>query len=551
MTVFADSGIISLPIPGVGEGFMRGTVSFPQDIQEDMIAYDSSPSLYFPYTEVGTKFSVRFTPLMPCTLTYVEIVSYDEPPPDSGEVIIHVWEDDNGVPGNDLITPFTASLYGDLNYQRVDITPFVDAGSNDFHVGVEYSQVPPPYMTSDNDGVTEFRSKYKRPTDPDWRDADNDICIRAFVRYYVVDQTPPTIVHTWRVLGFSEEGDHPLVATITDSSGVASATIHYSIDEVEYFTVDMANTENDTWEGAVPAQPAGTTIYYYITAVDTSPDSNEAVFPPTAPEEPYTMDVVEGYEIAYDDGSPERFFVVDTITYYDNACAIRMTPDEYPAKVILARAYVTGDSPIDFTINDQSAGLPGDVLPGGEEAEAVRLAHGWAMASWEDGPVITDENFFLVLHWRPDTPGDPGVGQDTNTTLLRSYWYSSLSGWNLTDEGEWMMRVVVTTTTGIKEIGSDGVRPAMYELLGNYPNPFNTSTNIKFLAPDAGNVKIEVFNIRGQLIKTLFDEYVKPGIYSITWDGADNSGSEVASGVYFYKLTAVGNVDTKKMVLMK
>jgi hypothetical protein len=512
-----------------------------------MIAYDSSPSLYFTFTAIGTKFSVRFTPLMPCTLTYVEIVTYGG----SGEAIIHVWEDSSGLPGNDLITPFSASLIGNLSYQRVDITPIVDVGSNDFHVGVEYSQVPPPYMTSDNDGVTEFRSKYKRPSDPDWRNAEHDICIRAFVRYYVVDQVPPTIVHTWRVLGFSEEGDHPLVATITDSSGVASATIHYSIDEVEYFAVDMVNTENNTWEGAVPAQPAGTTIYYYITAVDASPDSNEAIFPPTAPEEPYTMDIVEGYEIVYDDNSAEDFFVVDTMNYYDNACAIRMTPEEYPAKVILARAYVSGDSPVDFTINGQSAGLPGDILPGGEEVETVRLPHGWAISYWENGPVITDESLFFVLRWQPDTPGDPAVGQDTNTILSRSYWYSSLSGWNLADDGEWMMRVVVATTTGIKEIGSEGTKPAAFELLGNYPNPFNTSTDIKFLAPEAGNVTIEVFNIRGQLIKTLFDECVKPGVYSISWHGTDNGGSEVASGVYFCRLTAAGNVDTRKMILMK
>lgn len=543
---------MSLPISWPVNSIEEKTENISLDTQEDMIAYDTAPSLYFTYMEIGTRFSVRFTPLMPCTLTYIEIVSYDVyPPPDPGEVIVHIWDDDNDIPGDDLISPFTVTLDCDLSYQRVDIAPFIDIGSSDFHIGVEYSQEPPPYMTSDSDGNTDSRSKFKRPSDPDWLDAENDICIRAFVRYYVIDHEPPNIVHTWRALGFSEEGDHPLVTTITDSTEVAYAKIHYSIDEVEYFSVDMVNTENDTWEGAIPAQPIGTTIYYYITAVDASPDSNEAVFPPTAPEEPYTMEIVEGYELAYDDGLPECFFVVDSLDYHDNACAIRITPDEYPATVVLARAYVLGDSSIDFTINDQSAGIPGDILPGGEEVEANRLPHGWAIGSWEDGPLITEGDFFVVLHWRPDTPGDPGVGQDSNTVLYRSFWYSSLYGWNFTNDGEWMMRVVVTTTTGIKEIGSDGVRPAKYELLGNYPNPFNATTDIKFLVPNAGDVKIEIFNIKGQLIKTLIDDYIEPGVYSKTWDGSDNSGSPVASGVYFYKLTASGNIDTRKMVLMK
>ena len=547
MTVNADSGVMSLPILWPVDTFKEKAESLSLDTQEDMIAYDNGPSLYFSFTEVGTKFTVRFTPLMPCTLSYVEIVTYNG----SGEALIHVWDDDNGVPGNDLITPFTATLNGDLIYQRIDIEPFIDMGSDDFHVGVEYLQSPPPYMTSDADSVIELRSKYKRPSDPNWQDAVYNICIRAFVRYYVIDHEPPTIVHVWRALGFSEEGDHPLVANISDDSGVDYATIHYSIDEVEYFSIDMVNTENDTWVGAIPAQPIGTTIYYYITAVDTSPDSNEAVFPPTAPDEPYTMEIVEGYELAYDDGLPERFFVVDSLEYHDNACAIRITPDEYPVKIILARAYVLGDSSVYFTINDQSDGVPGDVLPGGGEVVANRLPHGWAIANWEDGALITEGDFFVVMHWQPDAPGNPAVGQDSNTVLYRSFWYSSPYGWNFTNDGEWMMRVVVVTSTGIKEIGSDGVKPAGYELLGNYPNPFNATTDIRFITPYEGDVKIEIFNIKGQLIKTLVDGYIKPGIYSKTWDGSNNSGNEVSSGVYFCKLTAGGNVDTRKMVLMK
>ena len=182
---------------------------------------------------------------------------------------------------------------------------------------------------------------------------------------------------------------------------------------------------------------------------------------------------------------------------------------------------------------------------------AVREPHGWAIGEWPEGPVITSGDFFLVFHWDPSSPDDPGVGEDQDNILYRSYWYNTTQGWNLVADGVWMMRTIVVTPTGVKEINGDGVMPAQFELVGNYPNPFNPSTEIEFLAPTAGNVSIEVYNIAGQLVKTVFDGLVEPGIRIVSWDATDNNGNKVTSGVYFYKLIAGDKVDTRKMVLVK
>jgi flagellar hook assembly protein FlgD len=93
--------------------------------------------------------------------------------------------------------------------------------------------------------------------------------------------------------------------------------------------------------------------------------------------------------------------------------------------------------------------------------------------------------------------------------------------------------------------------PVVTALNGNYPNPFNPETSIAFSLKEAGNVKIEIYNIKGQRINTLVNEVRNAGNYSLIWRGTDNNNSKVASGVYFYRMETPGFTDTKKMLLMK
>jgi len=88
--------------------------------------------------------------------------------------------------------------------------------------------------------------------------------------------------------------------------------------------------------------------------------------------------------------------------------------------------------------------------------------------------------------------------------------------------------------------------------LSNYPNPFNPSTTITFNVPESGDVKLEIFNIKGQNVKTLIDCYSAPGKYEVIWNGNDSNNKSVASGIYFYKLNANGKTEAvKKCLLLK
>jgi hypothetical protein len=93
--------------------------------------------------------------------------------------------------------------------------------------------------------------------------------------------------------------------------------------------------------------------------------------------------------------------------------------------------------------------------------------------------------------------------------------------------------------------------PNEYALNQNYPNPFNPTTNISFSLPHQEHVKIEIYNVLGDLVKTLADQVFAPGTIAITWDGTDNNGSKAASGMYIYRLRAGSFSAAKKMAMLK
>jgi len=84
-----------------------------------------------------------------------------------------------------------------------------------------------------------------------------------------------------------------------------------------------------------------------------------------------------------------------------------------------------------------------------------------------------------------------------------------------------------------------------------YPNPFNPSTTISFDLASPSEVKIEIFNVKGQLVKNLVHKAYPTGSHTIVWDGRDHEGSNCGTGVYFYKMTAGKTAQTKKMMMMK
>lgn len=115
----------------------------------------------------------------------------------------------------------------------------------------------------------------------------------------------------------------------------------------------------------------------------------------------------------------------------------------------------------------------------------------------------------------------------------------------------------VSTNFGIllrKEIKISPAKKFNYLLEQNFPNPFNSQTKIKFILPEGAEKKIttlEIFNLNGEKIITLINEKKTAGLHTISWDGKNDIGTPVSSGIYFYRLTNGNFVLTKKLQIVK
>lgn len=113
--------------------------------------------------------------------------------------------------------------------------------------------------------------------------------------------------------------------------------------------------------------------------------------------------------------------------------------------------------------------------------------------------------------------------------------------WFPSQKAEWL--------TGVEKVGKE--IPNNFELVQNYPNPFNPTTNIDFKIAATSSVKLVVYNILGQRIKTLVNDKLQAGNYQIVWNGTDELGNKVASGNYLLSLETDNFRATKKMALLK
>jgi hypothetical protein len=132
--------------------------------------------------------------------------------------------------------------------------------------------------------------------------------------------------------------------------------------------------------------------------------------------------------------------------------------------------------------------------------------------------------------------GQTAVGMSQGTSHIETGGFWSWSPW-----GE-----VVAV-----EEQFDEMLPVSYRLSQNYPNPFNPQTHISYRLPQGGHVTLVVYNVRGQRVGELVDWQQSAGEHVVTWDGLDDAGSAVASGIYFYQLTAGEFSETRKMLLLK
>jgi hypothetical protein len=101
-------------------------------------------------------------------------------------------------------------------------------------------------------------------------------------------------------------------------------------------------------------------------------------------------------------------------------------------------------------------------------------------------------------------------------------------------------------------IPNDGIAtPEKFRLYTNFPNPFNPTTTISFEIPETVEVSLKIYDITGKLVKTLMNDEIEAGYHSVVWDGTDENGQAMASGLYFYHIESEKFNHTKQCLLLK
>jgi hypothetical protein len=189
-------------------------------------------------------------------------------------------------------------------------------------------------------------------------------------------------------------------------------------------------------------------------------------------------------------------------------------------------------------------GVPGENLAGFPiSIPNSQIVPGWNTYSVpvEIRPVFSTGNFFFGIN---EFSNLPAVGLDEDSM---GNSFSNVNGWNSLTAGNLMIRTI--TDTDPMNTGNNLISNSIE--ISNYPNPFNPCTTINLDLPKPEKVKLDVFNLKGQLVKSLIDEKLPAGNTQVQWNGMNEADQPVASGVYFYKLKTINQNRINKMLLLK
>jgi len=163
---------------------------------------------------------------------------------------------------------------------------------------------------------------------------------------------------------------------------------------------------------------------------------------------------------------------------------------------------------------------------------------------------------FIVLMGPTSGSVDPGDVQNLDVRIygldvLDTTYYA-----NIEIESNDPVNPLVTIPVEIKVVSVIGIgdleqMPTTFAISQNYPNPFNPTTSFKYQLPEVADVKLVIYNVLGQKVRTLINKGVEPGYHTIEWNGFNDAGNQVATGLYIYRFEAGNYVKTMKMMMLK
>ncbi|HBC46920.1 MAG TPA: hypothetical protein DEO84_01830 [candidate division Zixibacteria bacterium] len=350
--------------------------------------------------------------------------------------------------------------------------------------------------------------------------------LQTFRFYTGPDTTPPIITHTPLVNIPTISWPPTLSATITDDYSLDSVWVEFEVNSGPFVTVPMIRVDTtNVWRCTLTGTVSPLDIIQYrIKARDTAILSHIAYKPLSGY---YSFNILESQTISYmrsgfdiPDGSSNKLdtiIVTEHLKIYAVDIYVNITHPRIGDLIF----YVNGGSANRrITLHNRTGG-DGDSIVG-----------------WYDDDI---------------TPDGPGTLTAYNSDSCQGRWILYIADRVSGEAGHlnsWGVRIVGTGAAQAVE-DDDASLPVDFAISQNYPNPFNPSTKIAFAIPQAGPVKLELFDLLGRKIATLLDGSLEAGRHTIEWDGKSESGNTVSSGIYFARLKAGDKSGLIRMTLLK
>jgi serine protease AprX len=359
-----------------------------------------------------------------------------------------------------------------------------------------------------------------------------------------------------------------LTARITSENGLKpdSLFLFWSTDSLSFFFEEILQPlDSNRYQAQIPAQPSGTTIFYYLSAQDSL--GNIVSLPLGAPRFIFKSYVAPA-SITFDFENGLYFWETGGT---NNKWNINSASSH-------GGLFSLTDSPIGGYSNNA------DSWTALKQGLDLTSAMSPQMSFWHRYSLWVYDSCFVEISTDEKDSWErllPGFGGSQNEWTQMSFPLDSYVGCSDfkfrfhfisdslgTSDGWYIDDVKITLKpTSVSEEPSS--TPTYFTLYQNYPNPFNPTTVIKFNIQDSKfkvplHTTLKIYNVLGQKVRTLVDEEKFPGTYQVIWDGKDDEGEDVASGIYFYQLTvrqthrpeqSRGRVKdrtlTKKMLILK